>query len=315
MNSHVLTETNHLSREEWLNYRRLGLGGSDAGTVLGVNKWKTKFQLYLEKTGEYTEEINNEFIYWGNELEDIVAREFEKRSGKKVQKLDQLLQHPDHPFMLANLDRVIEGESALLECKTASAYNLSEWEGEEVPAHYLCQVQHYLAVTGFKTAYIAVLCGGNQFIWKKIARDDELIEFMIEQEKIFWEEHVLAEQPPAIDGSESSEELLKKLYPEDNGETIALGDQEDELLDALQSIKKELKELEELKRLYENKLKLKLEDAQKAVTPRYELSYKTIERNTIDSKRLKEEAPELAEKYTKTSTNRSLKIKKLETEG
>lgn len=304
--------TKDMSRQEWLVQRQAGLGGSDAGTILGVNKWKSKFQLFLEKTGHYVEEINNEYIYWGNTLEDLVAKEFERRSGKKVRKKNSMLVHPEHDFMLANLDRVVVGEKALLECKTTSAYNLAEWEGDEVPASYLCQLQHYLAVTGYEKAYIAVLCGGNQFIWKEVPRDDELIDIIIQNEKHFWEEHVLAGAPPAIDGSDAAGELLKKLYPTDNGETIMFTEKEDVLLDALEAVKKELDELKELKSRYENQVKMELEEAQQGVSSRYIVSYKTSERKTIDSKRLKAEMPDIAEKYTKPSLTRTLRIKQVE---
>lgn len=312
MRAESIVSTSGLSRAEWLQQRQHGLGGSDAGTIMGVNKWKSKFQLFLEKTGHYVEEINNEYIYWGNTLEDLVAKEFEKRSGKKVRRLNSMLVHPEHRFMMANLDRVVVGEKALLECKTTSAYNLAEWEGDEVPATYLCQVQHYLAVTGFEKAYIAVLCGGNQFIWKEIPRDDELIDIIIEKEKHFWEEHVLAGAPPEIDGSDAAGDLLKKLYPVDNGESIMFTEKEDQLLDALESVKNELAELEELKKRYENQLKMELEEAQQGVSSRYVVSYKASERNTIDSKRLKADMPDIAERFTKKSTARTLRIKKVE---
>lgn len=304
--------TKDMSRQEWLAQRQAGLGGSDAGTIMGVNKWKSKFQLYLEKTDDYVEEINNEFIYWGNTLENLVAKEFERRTGKKVRKKNSMLVHPEYDFMLANLDRLVVGEKALLECKTTSAYNLAEWEGDEVPASYLCQLQHYLAVTGYEKAYIAVLCGGNQFIWKEIPRDDELIDIIIENEKHFWENHVLAGIPPEIDGSDAAGELLKKLYPTDNGETIMFTEKEDTLLDALEAVKKEMDELKELKSRYENQLKMGLEEAGQAISSRYIVSYKTSERNTIDSKRLKADMPDIADRFTKKSTARTLRIKKVE---
>src|SRR5699024_10850639 len=195
----------HLSREEWLQERQSGIGGSDAGTILGVNKWKSKTQLFFEKTNpELKQEVDNEYIYWGNVLEDIVAKEFENRTGKRVRRDNRMLRHPEHDFMLANMDRVVVGEKALLECKTTSQYNKDLWEGDDIPAQYLCQVQHYMAVTGYKKAYIAVLLGGNTFIWKEIDRDEELINILIEAEKESWENNVQAGEIPDIDGSETT---------------------------------------------------------------------------------------------------------------
>lgn len=181
----LATSTLDMSRQDWLELRKSGIGGSDAASILGFNKWKSAFQLYIEKTSDFVEEIDNEFIYWGNVLEDVVATEFARRTGKKVRRRNQMLRHDDYPFMTANLDRVVVGERAILECKTTSQYNKEAWEGDNVPAAYICQVQHYLAVTGYDKAYIAVLIGGNNFVWKEIERDDEFIELMIEHEKNF----------------------------------------------------------------------------------------------------------------------------------
>lgn len=300
-----------MSRQDWLKERQKGIGGSDSSVILGFNKWKSPFQLYLEKTGEYVEEINNEFIYWGNVLEDIVAKEFEVRTGKKVRRMNKMLKHKDYPFIQANLDRVVVGEKALLECKTTSTYNKDVWDGDSVPAAYICQVQHYLAVTGYEKAYIAVLIGGNQFVWKEIERDEEFIELLINHEKNFWENHVLTETPPEIDGSPSAAELLQKLYPEDDGSAIVLDEQANTLIEAIESLKAEKKSLESQLKEYENKLKMQLESASEGYTERFKVTYKSQTRNTIDSKRLKAEAPEVYEEYVKESNARVLKIKEV----
>lgn len=303
--------TLEMDRHEWLNARKRGIGGSDASVILGFNKWKSPFQLYLEKTGEFTEEIDNEFIYWGNVLEDIVAKEFEKRTGKKVRRRNQMFVHPEHDFMIANIDRDVVGERALLECKTTNTFNSNAWDGDEIPAEYICQVQHYMAVLGYEKAYIAVLIGGNKFVWKEVERDDEFIELMIQHEKHFWENHVLAGQTPAIDGSPSATELLNKLYPTDNGETVMLNSESERLIEAIESLKAEKKQLEEQLKTYENQLKMALEDASEGVSSRYKVTYKAITSNRIDSKRLREEMPEIYERFTKPSISRRLQIKEV----
>lgn len=304
--------TADMSRDEWLDARRAGIGGSDVGAIMGFNQYKSAYQVFLEKTGQYHEEVDNEAVYFGNALEDFVAQEFAKRTGKKVRRLNKMLVHPEYDFMLANLDRVVVGERAVLECKTASEYVKDDWEGEEIPASYLCQVHHYLAVTGFEKAYIAVLVGGNKFIWKEIERDEEFIQILIDREKDFWENHVLKDKAPPIDGSDATNELIKKMYPQDDGTAIMLTKDDDVLLDAIDSISSEIKALEQQKKEYENKLKLKLENAAEGHTPRHEVTFKTIVTNRVDSKRLKAEAPEIYEKYTKQSKSRRFNYKKLE---
>lgn len=300
-----------LSRQEWLKERKKGIGGSDASAVLGFNPWKSAFELYIEKTSDYVQEIDNEAIYWGNVLEDVVAEEFARRTGKKIRRRNQMFRHKDHDFMIANIDRDVVGEKALLECKTTSAFNADDWEGEHIPPAYICQLQHYMAVLGYEKAYIAVLIGGQKFIWKELKRDDEFIELMIEREKDFWYNHVLAGQPPAIDGSTSATELLNKLYPTDNGETVMLDSETEQLIEAIESLKNEKKQIEEQLKAYENQLKMTLKDASVGLTQRFKVTYKTITQNRIDSKRLKEEHPEIYEKYLKPSISRRLTIKEV----
>lgn len=301
--------TLEMDRIEWLQLRKSGIGGSDASAILGFNRYKSAFQLYIEKTSEFVEESDNEAAYWGNVLEDVVAREFAKRTGKKIRKINRMLRHPKHYFMTANLDRDVVGEKAFLECKTASEYLKDSWNGEDVPAAYLCQLQHYLAVTGYEKAYIAVLIGGNKFVWKEVGRDDEFIELMIQHEKAFWENHVLANVPPAIDGSSSASELLAKMYPQDDGSAIMLDEQSNTLIEAIESLKVEEKQLEMQRKEYENQLKMMLGESAEGHSDRFKVTYKTIASSRLDSKRLKEEQPAIYEKYIKESLSRRLSIK------
>ena len=120
--------------------------------------------------------------------------------------------------MVANIDRRVVGENAVLECKTANQFLAKEWESEEIPASYLLQVQHYLEVTGAEKGYIAVLIGGQRFVWKEIPRDDELIRIIVQIEKDFWMEHVEKRIPPALDGSSAAEKYLSEKYKGSNSE-------------------------------------------------------------------------------------------------
>lgn len=297
-----------MDRTKWLQLRKSGIGGSDASAILGFNGYKSAFQLYVEKTSDLVEESDSEAAYWGNILEDIVAKEFAKQTGKKIRKLNRMLRHPKYHFMTANLDRDVVGEKAFLECKTASEYLKDSWRGDNVPAAYLCQVQHYLAVTGYEKAYIAVLIGGNKFVWKEIQRDDEFIELMIEREKDFWEKHVLKNVAPPIDGSDATSDLLKKMYPEDDGSAITLDEQMNAVIEAIESLKAEEKQLKTQREHYENQLKMTLADAKEGHSNRFKVTYKTIKSNRIDSKRLKAEQPDIYKKYCNESLSRRLSI-------
>ncbi|ECX5805918.1 hypothetical protein F3348_14225, partial [Listeria monocytogenes] len=219
----ILASVKDMDRTQWLLTRRLGIGGSDAGIIMGLNQYKTAFELWLDKTDQVLpDESAGEAAYWGNQMEEVVAKEFEKRTGKKVRRSNMMYQHPEHDFMLANVDRFVVGEDAILECKTASAYLAKEWEADEVPATYLVQIQHYLAVTGKSKAYVAVLIGGNKFIWKEIKRDDELINQIIAFELDFWETNVKGYVAPALDGSSAAEKYLKDRFAKSEAKQVIL---------------------------------------------------------------------------------------------
>src|SRR5690606_14440419 len=211
----------------------------------------------------FVDESQSDAAYFGSLLEDLVAKEFEKRTGKKVRRNNFILQHPKYDFIIANIDREVVGENALLECKTASAYYAKEWENDEVPAPYLVQVQHYMGVTGYEKAYIAVLIGGQKFVWKEIERDDELINMIFEAEIDFWNNHVLANVPPALDGSSAAEECLKERYKEtDPNKIVNLAFDYKEKLTRYLELKENIKQLETMKKQIENELKNELKDAE-----------------------------------------------------
>lgn len=310
MNATVLAPTVEMEHEQWLEARRKGIGGSDAAAIAGLNKWKSPVQVYLEKTGQAQEEEAGEAAYFGILLEDVVAQEFSKRTGLKVRRRNAILQHPEYSWMIANVDRLIVGEKVGLECKTASEYMKDEWTGDEVPATYLIQCQHYMAVTGYDAWWIAVLIGGNKFVYKKIERDDELISYLIDIERDFWENHVKKRIPPAFDGSDASSDLLKVLYPEAEPESdIELPDEADKLIEALEQINAELKEIETQKKEYENRLKGMLGEFETGVASNHIVTWKNVTSNRVDTKKLKKERPDIYEQYLKKSTSRRFNIK------
>ncbi|SJZ38291.1 YqaJ viral recombinase family protein [Garciella nitratireducens] len=311
MQANIFIQTSDIGHEEWLSYRRLGCGGSDAAAIAGVNPWKSPISVYFEKIGEAPEIEENERMYWGNVLEDVVAKEFAKRTGFKVQRRNAMYQHKEHEFMLANVDRVYikDGHVAgILECKTTNEYSKDQWEDDKIPNHYYLQVQHYLAVTGFQEAYIAALIGGNKFVYKKINRDEELIEYLIKIEADFWK-MVQDKTPPAMDGSSDADNILSYLYPESEPEKeIHLDTLEDKLKD-LERIKADIKELDKQKKEIEQTIKNEMEDAEIAHIGERKVTWKTVISNRIDSKKLKKEKPEIYEQYCKESKSRRFQIK------
>ena len=223
MNAIRLVNTKNMSYEGWLEWRKKGIGGSDAATVAGLNPWRSPINVYLDKTTDQPPQEDNERMRVGRDLEDYVAKRFEEATGARVRRENYLLQHPEHEFMLANLDRVLIGENAFLECKTTGSYSKSEWE-EGIPLHYELQCLHYMAVCGFDYGYIACLIGNEKFIYHKIERDEETINNLIAIEKDFWERYILGDEVPEPDGSNAYTEVIKKKYHTSIVESIELND-------------------------------------------------------------------------------------------
>lgn len=303
-----------MTRNEWLEARRTGIGGSDVASILGFNKYTSPYQIWLDKTGQLKkeEDSTSEPAYWGNVLEEVVAKEFTERTGKRVRRMNRMVSHKDYPFLLANIDRDVVGEPALLECKTASPYLAKYWEEDRIPEQYIFQIQHYLNVLEKEYAYVAVLIGGQRFVWKRVERDQELIDIVQERLVEFWEVNVKQMIAPPIDGSSSTTEFLNKRYADhEAGKEITFGSTEDELIRTIDELKETKKTVEESIRMNENQLKLKMgeQEAEFAITPNHIIQWKPIVTNRLDSKLLKAEHPDLYEKYTKESSYKKMTIK------
>lgn len=296
----LMTAKRMQDRDAWLKVRNTGIGGSDASVIVGLNKWKSPFELWMEKTDqkEPKDLSENEAVYWGTQLEDMVAREFAKRTGKKVQRCG-VLQHDEFPFLLASIDRRIVGEDAGLECKTASGYNGLEWADDEIPDAYYVQCQHYLAVTGWKRWYIACLIGGQRFVWKCVERNEDDIKALIDAEKDFWDKVKWIEMP-AVDGTESCTKALCERFHGGDPAIDLPKDAEDiftridELTETEASIKAQIEERK-------NELRALLGDAEAGVTAGgRRVTWKTqAGRVTIDGKRLQAERPDIYKEYAK----------------
>ena len=307
MSVKIVTSTENLPYEDWLEYRKLGIGGSDASVVCGISRYKSPVELWMEKTDQIPAQEAGEAAYWGTQLESLVRAEFTKRTGLKVELVRQLLQSEEHPFMLANLDGVCEHPDlgpCVFEAKTASAYKAGEWE-DSIPAEYMLQVQHYLEVTGYKAAYIAVLIGGNTFRWKLVERDEELIAMLIELESAFWS-HVQDLTVPPLDGSSASARFLSERFPSSVPKSeIALPDTAAELLLQYDEACEQLEAVIQQKQQAENRLKQMMGEHEVGTSGNRIITWKNVSQERLDSKTLKAEHPALYQKYAnKTSYRR-----------
>lgn len=314
MGMKVVTSTENLPYEEWLEFRKTGIGGSDASVVCGINKYKTPIELWVEKLNNLPLQEAGESAYWGTQLESLVRTEFTKRTGIEVTLVKQLLQSEEHPFMLANLDGVCNDPlygNCIFEAKTASAFKANEWD-DSIPDEYMLQIQHYMAVTGNKAAYIAVLIGGNTFRWRLVKRDEELISMLIELESRFWG-YVKNGTPPPIDGSEACAKYLAEKYSESiANKTVELPLEAEKLFKDYNAACEKLNAITEEKQLAENKLKQLLGNNEVGTIGGNVVSWKSVSQERLDTKTLKSEHPALYKKYANKTSYRRFIVKSAE---
>ena len=311
MPAKVLVSTENIPYIDWLEYRKQGIGGSDASVVCGISRYKSPVELWREKTDQLPHQEAGEAAYWGTQLEALVRAEFTKRTGIPVKIVSQLLQSDEHPFMLANLDGLCEVPDVgpcIFEAKTASAFKADGWE-DTIPDEYQLQVQHYMAVTGYQGAYVAVLIGGNSFKWKFIERDEELISMLIELESDFWN-HVQDCTPPPLDGSDASAKFLSERFPNSVPKSqIELPDTAADLLAQYDEAIEQLEAVTERKQQAENLLKEMLGKNEIGIAGDRIITWKSITQERLDSKTLKAEHPALCKKYTNKTSYRRFTIK------
>lgn len=213
----VIVETTGLTEEEWLNYRKRGIGGSDAAVVLGLSPFRTARDLFYDKIGEelaIKEEDNWVAKKYGHLLEDLVAEIFAFKTGLRVYKINKMFSHPLHPFMLADIDYFVEmpdKSTSILECKTTGHHSKDKWDDGAVPINYEMQGRHYMSVMNLNKVFYACLYGNNEndFIYRYIDRDLDYEADLIEQEQYFWEEYVLPKIEPPY--TEDGDLVLKSI--------------------------------------------------------------------------------------------------------
>ena len=295
----IMTVEEMKDRDAWLKLRNTGLGGSDAGIIVGVNPWRSRLALWAEKTGQAEPEdlSANERIYWGAKLEDMVAEWFCEKTGKRVRRRG-MMRSCEYPWMLASLDREVVGEKAGLEIKTTGAEQWRNWEDDNIPDTYYCQVQWYMAVTGFDRWYIAVLIGGNRAIWKEVARNQAQIDMLIREGGRFWE---LVENrvPPEPDGSDSAARALEAQYSHTVPDPIRL-DNLQEVYDRMMAMDRAEKAAKASKEEAKQLIMARMGEHELAQIGEHKVTWKVqAGRVTLDSKGLKKDHPDIYDQYKK----------------
>jgi len=304
-----LVKTKTITRDDWLEVRKHGIGSSDAAAAVGLNPYKSQLTLWIEKTGRDAElpkpdpEDTTAPAYWGTLLEPIVAASYTKQTGRKVRKVNAVLQHPEIPWMLANIDREVVGapDVQILECKTAGGFGARLWR-DGVPEYVQLQVQHQLAVTGKRAADVAVLLCGQALQVYRIERDDALIARLIALQERFWQ-YVTTDTPPPVDGSDSAATALQCLYPRDSG--VRLDFRQDSRMSALfadlKDTRAQVEKYTSLEEQFKQRIQQAMGEASHAEFETGSVSWKrSKDGTTTDIKRLHADHPNLVARYNVT---------------
>jgi putative phage-type endonuclease len=303
----------------WLIVRDKGIGGSDVGPICGVSPFSSARQIYLKKTGQFTDAMKpgaaaQERMHFGHLLEPIVADEFALRTGKKLVTADATLQHKDYPWALANVDRFIvddEGKPiGVLECKTSSEYMNDEWESGDILLTYLYQLNWYLWVTGLEYGAFACLVGGNKFYYYEVFRNDELLNnTIIPAAKSFWFDNVCALKEPELQASDT--DFAKETYTEvvKNSEVFFDDDTTNDIAKTVFDCKTKIKELEGILEEAQNKLKDRLKDKEIGYCKDFTVKWSTRSQTRVDTTALKTNFPEVYEQCKTTTSFRVMTVK------
>lgn len=301
-----------ISREEWLAWRRTGIGGSDAAAVIGLNPFRSRIEVYADKMGMMPEKEDTESMRLGRDLEDYVAHRFCEATGKKVRRNNFMWCHDEHRCMIADVDREIIGENAGLECKTTQAWGGKVIMKGEIPLTYYVQCMHYMATMGYDRVYLAVLIFGKGFFHFTIERDEDEIAALVAAEAAFWCDHVEAGISPDPDGSQSAEQAVDAIWgnraQEDELLMFDFSDDMRELCD-LAAAEKEIKRRKDA---IKQRLQAALGEHMVGSSDRYVITWRPQERSSIDSRRLYRERPDIYREYLTTSSTRIFKIKEIE---
>lgn len=213
-------------REEWLVRRSYGIGASESAAILGLSPYMSPYALWAKKTGLTPDTDETELQRWGNILEPAICDEYSAQTGRRIVDHGRFAVRKSEtcPAMLATLDREVHADDkdgpGCMDAKNVGAYRLDEWK-DGIPLYYQVQLQHQMEVTGWKWASIGALVGGNKFLWADVERNEPFIELLRAKCVAFWR-LVENRTPPEVDASQSTAETLRRLFPKESGETIAL---------------------------------------------------------------------------------------------
>ena len=306
-----IADTKKMTHDEWVSLRKSSIGGSDSAICVNMNPYGSLISLYADKKGLSKEKDASEAMRLGTDLEQYVAERFMEKTGKKVRNDFFMYCDDDFDYLTANIDRRVVGENACLECKTMGSFSGYNLEAGEIPSHYFCQCQHYMMVMGFDMVYLAILVLQRGLYVIEVKRDDDFIKSLREAETGFWAQYIMQDRMPEPDGSDSSLETLRELYPYGYKDTEVIIPGLDRLVTDYKSLKKMADDFSQQAESIKAQICARLGKAESGIGMRYGCSWRNQSKESLDSKRLKAEHPEIYAQYVKVSEYRVFRTKEL----
>jgi putative phage-type endonuclease len=312
----VLAHRTRLTQYQWLELRRTGIGGSDAAAVAGLSPWRSPYEVWLEKTGLLPIEMAapSRAAKWGQALEGIVAQVMAQERGIRIRKRNVVLQHPKYPWVIGNIDRVAYTPDgpAVLEVKTTSRDLGRDDENWPIPVEWQMQIQHYLAITGYDRAFLAVLIAGQDDRWREILRDDDAICELMEIEAAFWD-RVQRRDPPLPEGTHGELEFLKSRYPVAEPEKrVVLPLDAASLIEEYRSLSAEATAVEKRRDAVKARLQELLGDAEEGILPGTDapvVTWRNVNQRRLDADALRRSEPELYARYLREMQMRRFEVR------
>lgn len=251
---------------EWLDARAKRLGGSEVAALYGKSPWISQYGLWARKTGrlpagDVAHPVQSPELYWGTALEDDVRDAYQIVTGRRVTNGVTMLEHPRVAVMVANTDGTVESAEGrdglgVYEGKAGFGFASAKWRGG-VPMHYVIQVQHYLACTGFAWASVAVFLSNEDqpLAYYDISRNDRFIDDLCERAQRWWDKHVVRDVPPEADGSNDTGDALAKIWPEASANIVPMEDAWMPVVDELASVRAQIQALEKRGKELEHKVR------------------------------------------------------------
>lgn len=302
----VYADVRELTHDQWLENRKSGIGGSDAGAIMGANPYRGAYGVWADKLGKTDPVEDNEALRQGRDFEDYVARRFAEKTGLRVRREYGMLRSDAWPWMVANIDRRIVGERAGLECKTSRDVHMKRYKNGDFPLEYYCQCLHYLAVTGWDRWYLAVLVYGTDLLTFEIKREDveDDIGALIKAEDSFWHEYVLTERQPLPDGLESTTKALGAVWAASAPETaIDADDATDALLTRLRVLRADRKRCDEQITETENMVKARMQEAEVLRGTGTMATWKGVDVKRLSERKIMEKFPGIDLEELKETTH------------